>query len=149
MKDPNDMSEYSQALQLPATRGLPAGERAAPAAHPGALLAIIGRIEEAIDLETRSIRTDVNFDLKASNARKSRHLYELNRAIKGIALAQLGDGDRDGIIRLRGKLATNEAAIRAHLDAVGEIAALVRDAIEHHEADGTYSSAEFGRTAAR
>ena len=130
------MSEYSQALQLPATRGLPAGERAAPAAHPGALLAIIGRIEEAIDLETRSIRTDVNFDLKASNARKSRHLYELNRAIKGI-------------IRLRGKLATNEAAIRAHLDAVGEIAALVRDAIEHHEADGTYSSAEFGRTAAR
>lgn len=110
----------------------------------GGLAAILGRIEETIDSETAGIRTDVNFDLKSSNARKSRHLYELNRAIRGLDPEDLLAEDRENMIRLRGKLADNEAAIRAHLGAVAEIAALVQDTIQRHEADGTYSSAEFG-----
>lgn len=110
----------------------------------GGLAAILGRIEETIDTETQGIRTDVNFDLKSSNARKSRHLYELNRAMKGLAPHDLQPEDRENIIRLRDKLTENEAAIRAHMGAVAEIAALVQDAIQRHEADGTYSSAEFG-----
>lgn len=112
--------------------------------RPHMLAAVVARIEETIENETHSIRTDVNFDLKASNARKSRHLYELNRAIKGLTSDDLKAEDREGIIRLRQKLATNEATIRAHLGAVSEIAALVQNAIERHEADGTYSSVEFG-----
>ena len=49
------------------------------------------RIEQAVDEETASIRTDMNYDLKASNARKSRYLYELSRAMKG---ARRGAADR-------------------------------------------------------
>ncbi len=111
------------------------------------LSAIIGRIEEAVDTETTSIRTDMRFDIKASNARKSRYLYELNKAISSLRGAMLGEEQRAGIVRLRDKLAHNEAVIRAHLSAVSEVAALMQDAIQRADADGTYSADEFGREA--
>lgn len=110
----------------------------------GSLTAIINRIEEAVETETAAIRTDMNFDLKASNARKSRCLYELNRAIKNIAAEELVDEHKEGLLRLRGKLERNEAALLAHLSAVSEVANLMKNAIQHAEADGTYSAGEFG-----
>ncbi|WP_187968135.1 hypothetical protein [Aquibium microcysteis] len=105
---------------------------------------IIARIEEAVDVETRAIRTDVTFDLQASNERKSRYLYELNKAVRDIRPDVL-QANRDGIIRLRGKLAENQAAIAAHLKAVTEVAGLIQDAIQQSEADGTYGSDAFTR----
>lgn len=110
----------------------------------GSLTAIINRIEEAVETETAAIRTDMNFDLKASNARKSRCLYELNRAIKNISAEELVDEHKEGLLRLRGKLERNEAALLAHLSAVSEVANLMKNAIQHAEADGTYSAGEFG-----
>ena len=50
----------------------------------------------------------MNYDLKASNARKSRYLYELSRAMKGIGAAQLIAEQREAVVRLRDKLAKNE-----------------------------------------
>ncbi len=117
---------------------------AAPAQRPGNLEAIIGRIEAAVDEETLGIRTDLNFDIKASNARKSRHLYELTRAMKGVGEAAYFAEHRDGLMRLREKLKANEAAILAHLNAVGEVATLMQNAIRRSETDGTYSAGEFG-----
>ena len=111
------------------------------------LSAIIGRIEETVEAETASIRTDIRFDIKASNARKSRYLYELNKAVSGLGEQSLGHEHRDSIVRLREKLAANEAAVLAHLNAVSEVAALMQDAIQRAEADGTYTANEFGRTA--
>lgn len=134
-----DYSPYS--AQLPV--------RAAPMSdvpmRPSSLLAIIGRIEEAVDEETSAIHTRLDFDLKASNDRKSRGLYELTRAMKGLGERDLGAEHRDGMLRLRKKLERNESIIRAHLDAVGEVASLIQSAIQKAEADGTYSSQEFGR----
>lgn len=114
------------------------------ATRGASLPGILARIEEAVEHETRSIRTDVTFDLKESNARKSRYLYELNKAVKDLRPEVL-KANREGIVRLRGKLAENEAAISAHLRAVTEVAALIKDAIEQSEADGTYGSDAFGR----
>ena len=134
------MSDYTQFVQ-----NLPA--RAAPpesAPRPGNFSALIGRIEEAVEEETAAIRTDLGFDIKASNARKSRYLYELTRAMKGVGEADFLAEHRDGIRRLREKLASNEAAIRAHLNAVCEVANLMQNAIQRSEADGTYSAGEFG-----
>jgi len=111
------------------------------------LSAIIGRIEEAVETETSSIRTDMRFDIKASNLRKSRYLYELNKAISSLRGITLGEEQRAGIVRLRHKLAANEAVIMAHLSAVSEVATLMQDAIQRAEADGTYSADEFGREA--
>ena len=110
----------------------------------GSLTAIINRIEEAVETETAAIRTDVNFDLKASNARKSRCLYELNRAMKNLVVEDLVDEHKEGLLRLRGKLERNEAALLAHLSAVSEVANLMKSAIQHAETDGTYSAGEFG-----
>ena len=116
-------------------------EPAVPAINLGAL---IGRIEDAVEEETASIRTDIRFDIKASNARKSRYLYELTRALKGAREGSVPAEYRDGLIRLRDKLSDNEAAIRAHLSAVNEVATLMQNVIQHAENDGTYSAGEFG-----
>ncbi len=111
----------------------------------GNIPAIIRRIEDAVEAETTAIRTDVNFDLKSSNARKSRYLYELNRATRGLDVAQLGAEVRDGLSRLREKLEINEQAILAHMNAVKEVANLLQNAIQQAENDGTYSAQQFGR----
>ena len=116
-------------------------EQAVPAVNLGAL---IGRISEAVEEETASIRTDIRFDIKASNARKSRYLYELTRALKGAREGSVPVEHRDGLTRLRARLADNEAAIRAHLSAVNEVATLMQDVIQRAENDGTYSAGEFG-----
>lgn len=111
------------------------------------LSVIIGRIEETVEAETAAIRTDIRFDIKASNARKSRYLYELNKVASKLGAATLRAEHRDDISRLRDKLAANEQAILAHLNAVTEVAALMQDAIQRSEADGTYSATEFGTAA--
>ncbi len=134
-----DYSPYT--AQLPARTAV-----SEPSAmRPSSLMVIIGRIEEAVDEETAAIRTDLGFDLKASNARKSRYLYELSRAMKDVNAGNLGEDQRNGMMRLRQKLVRNETVIRAHLEAVGEVASLIQAAVQTAEADGTYSSSEFGR----
>lgn len=136
----SDYSPYSQNLPMRS----PQPEMAVSGARAGNLSAIIGRIEDTVDEETAAIRTDVGFDIKSSNARKSRYLYELTRAMKGIGESDFLSEHRDGIKRLREKLATNHAAILAHLNAVNEVATLMQNAIQRSENDGTYSAGEFG-----
>jgi seryl-tRNA(Sec) selenium transferase len=113
--------------------------------RPASLAAIISRIEQTVEEETTGIRTDMNFDLKTSNARKSRYLYELSKAVKGAGSGRMVAEQREAILRLRETLARNEAAIRNHLNAVNEVASLIQGAIQRADADGTYSAGEFGR----
>jgi hypothetical protein len=135
------MSQYESYSQGQSLALRPTPEQPVRPANLGAL---IGRIEDAVAEETASIRTDIRFDIKASNARKSRYLYELTRALKGAGRGSVPAEHRDGLIRLRDRLADNEAAIRAHLDAVNEVATLMQNVIQHAENDGTYSAGEFG-----
>ena len=102
---------------------------------------MIERIEEAIDTETNGIRQNRDFDLKASNARKSRHLYELSRAFKGLGANDiLVEHKATAIHRLREKLAVNE---RDHSCASERRQARsptsCRTAIQRSQEDGTYS----------
>ncbi|MFN3766659.1 MAG: hypothetical protein ACK4R3_13935, partial [Aliihoeflea sp.] len=75
--------------------------RMRPGSKPADLGTILARIEDAIETETAGIRTDMNFDIAASNARKSRHLYDLTRAIRGQDDAALIASFRPQIERLR------------------------------------------------
>lgn len=113
------------------------------AMRPVDLSAIIGRIEAAIEEETAAIRGNLDFDIPASNARKSRYLYELNKASRCVNLQEISTEERSQLASLRAKLAANEAAILAHINAVTEVAALIQKAIQRAEADGTYSAREF------
>jgi hypothetical protein len=138
----SEQSIYSPALLM----RTPPAASPAPAAAPN-LDAIIERLSSAIDEETRAIRSDVNFDIAGSNARKSRHLYDLSKAVRAHGGA-LPERYREPLSALRTLLERNEAAIRAHMNAVGEVAGLIQDAIRRSETDGTYSSGEFGRSSA-
>lgn len=111
-----------------------------------AIMTMLERIEQAIDEETTAIRTDVTFDLTASNERKSRHLYDLARLLKsqGDNLAFL-EGSTDLIHRLQEKLKINQATIAAHLEAVTEVAAMIQTAIQTSETDGTYCATQFSQ----
>ncbi|MDH6233401.1 hypothetical protein M2281_004012 [Mesorhizobium soli] len=131
----------------PTAENLPAQSTratAAQAARLGNLSAIIGRIIEAVDEETAAIRSGVGFDLKSANARKSRYLYELTRATKGIEDGEVLAEHRESLERLRDRLTVNESVIRAHMGAVSEVAKLMQTVIQRAEADGTYSEGEFG-----
>ena len=136
------MLEYAQDNGDATGRDGPA--EAAPH-RPASLAAIISRIEQTIEEETSGLKNDMNFDLKTSNARKSRYLYELTRAVKGAGATHLVTEQREAILRLRETLAKNEAAIRNHLSAVSEVASLIQGAIQRAETDGTYSAGEFGK----
>ncbi|MDG4881742.1 hypothetical protein [Mesorhizobium sp. WSM4884] len=136
------MADQTDLSNLPA-RTI-AMETPTASARPGNLAAIIGRIEEAVEEETAGIRSGTDYDLKASNARKSRYLYELTRALKGANEIEFLEQHREGLARLRQKLAKNEAAILAHLNAVNEVATLLKNAIQRADTDGTYSAGEFG-----
>lgn len=127
------------------SNNLPAHPAAAPAARLGNLPAIISRISRAVEEETAAIRTGADYDMKSSNARKSRYLYELTRATKGVGDAEALAQYRADIEQLRQLLASNETVIRAHMSAVSEVANLMQDVIQRAEADGTYSALEFGR----
>jgi len=127
---------------LPSTPGR-AQKSAETSSRPVNLSAIIGRIEAAIDEETAAIRGNLDFDIPASNARKSRYLYELNKASRCVNLRDISTEERNQLAGLREKLAANEAAILAHINAVTEVAALIQKAIQRAEADGTYSAREF------
>ncbi len=129
----NETSTRARPLALSVSAGTPGVD----------LSAIIDRIERIVDEETAALRTDVGFDIKASNARKSRYLYELTRAMKSVDERHLQVEHRDGMKRLSRKLELNETAILAHLNAVSEVAALLQDAIQRSDTDGTYSAHEF------
>ncbi len=104
------------------------------------LQSIIRRILECVELETKSIRADNQFDAKQSNSRKSRLLYELGRASRNMNLADLDRSCRDDLEALRAALSENETVLKAQISAVSEVASIVQNAIEREETDGTYTT---------
>lgn len=111
------------------------------------LLNLVARIESFIDEETAAIKGNPQYDLKSSNTRKSRYLYELGKAFRALGNSEPSQAVVDAVTNMRERLAINARAIEMHLGAVGEIADLVQDAIERAQADGTYSAREFATAA--
>lgn len=107
------------------------------------LQTIIKRIRECVEMETRAIQADSRYDAKQLNSRKSRLLYELGRAGRGLNPADFDNQCRKDFAELRKALAENESVLRAHISAVSEVASIVQDAIQRDETDGTYTAGEF------
>lgn len=103
------------------------------------VFSVIARIEGYLDEETEALSKSLKFDFKTSNDRKSQGLLDLNQALRRL---QKSDVNQDLQLRLatfREKLAVNLRKIRLHLDAVKEIAAMLSEAIQNAESDGTYT----------
>ncbi|HXF55691.1 MAG TPA: flagellar biosynthesis protein FlgN [Hyphomicrobiaceae bacterium] len=109
------------------------------AATSGHLEKVIERLEAVVESETAALRDRVKADFNDFNHRKSLGLLELSRAMRHQNTAMLGDAVRKRLERLRVSLETNRAMLKLHLEAVREIAAIVSEAIQNAESDGTYA----------
>nr|WP_235818197.1 flagellar protein FlgN [Brucella thiophenivorans] len=136
------MSEQSQILANPV-------QNAEQEAALKPVVRAIKHLEDVIDTETRLLLEGGNPDLAEINARKSRGLYDFNKAMtkaSDLAGPSMMKGLQPLLDSLKQKLEKNCEALQLHLRAVGELADLIRGALETQDADGTYSrqSARLG-----
>src|SRR5262245_65811110 len=115
-----------------------AGEAAAVGRHR--LGAIIEHLSALLEEETAQLRRGAGIDLKAANDRKSQALLELTRASRQVEQSSLGEpAVQARLAALRQTLASNQAVLKLHLEAVREVSNIVCAAIQHADSDGTYS----------
>lgn len=118
---------------------------ARPAAYPDSdsaravVISVIKRIEGYLEEETSALEKSLDFDFKTSNDRKSQGLADLNHALRRLQRADVNADLQKRLGAFRQKLAVNLRTIRLHLNAVKEIAAILSDAIQSAESDGTYT----------
>lgn len=126
----------------------PTGRRLAPAARiapqdPEAaravVVSVITRIEGYLDEETAALSKSLQFDFKTSNDRKSQGLLDLNQALRRLQRSEINADLQLRLAMFREKLGVNLHKIRLHLEAVKEIAAMLSEAIQNAESDGTYT----------
>lgn len=110
-----------------------------PEAARTVVFSIIARIESVLDEETAALSKSLKFDFKSSNDRKSQGLLDLNQAMRRLQRSDINADLQMRLVTFREKLALNLRRIRLHLDAVREIAAMLSEAIQNAESDGTYT----------
>ena len=99
----------------------------------------VERVERLVDSETEALRSRKAIDLKEFNNGKSQALLEFSHAVRALDGMPLDDKLIARLKALRGKLETNQVALRMHMEAVREIVGVVADTIHDSEWDGTYS----------
>lgn len=104
---------------------------------------VLGRLEMIIDNENTRIGADPEFDLKVSNAHKSRCLYELTMLFRDTDPRQMSTMYVDQLHGLKKKLVVNQQRVEAHLEAVRAVADILKSAVQEADADGTYSQEQF------
>jgi hypothetical protein len=104
---------------------------------------VLGRLEMIIDNENDRIGRDPQFDLKVSNAHKSRCLYELTMLFRGASPQEFVTNHIEQMHALKAKLALNARRVEAHLNAVRTVADLLKNAVRDADGDGTYTQEQF------
>ncbi|MCM2291390.1 hypothetical protein NAC44_03485 [Allorhizobium sp. BGMRC 0089] len=104
---------------------------------------VLGRLEMIIDNENHRIGKDPEFDLKVSNAHKSRCLYELTMLFRDTDPREIAVTYVEQMHSLKKKLAVNARRVEAHLHAVRAVADILRNAVQDADGDGTYSQEQF------
>ncbi|MGN7773415.1 flagellar protein FlgN [Phyllobacterium sp. 22552] len=112
----------------------------------GPVLIAIQRLEDVIEYETDLLMEGGAVDLADINASKSRGLRDFNKAL-GKAVKSVDNPAlktlQPVLDSLRLKLERNCEALKLHLRAVSELTGIIRDALETHEADGTYTARQM------
>jgi len=104
---------------------------------------VLGRLEMIVDNENQRIGHDPQFDLKVSNAHKSRCLYELTMLFRSTDPKDLAGSYLGQMHNLKDKLALNARRVEAHLHAVRAVADLLKNAAREADGDGTYTQEQF------
>jgi hypothetical protein len=111
--------------------------------HDHRIKTVLGRLEMIVDNENQRIGSDPQFDLKVSNAHKSRCLYELTMLFRNTDPKELAVTHIDHMHVLKEKLALNARRVEAHLHAVRAVADLLKNAAREADGDGTYTQEQF------
>ncbi|WP_419909703.1 hypothetical protein [Hoeflea sp.] len=104
---------------------------------------ILGRLDAILERENNALGTDPDFDVNASNAHKSRCLYELSLLTRAVPPQHMSRSHGEMLRAIHEKLERNTAKIKAHLEAVRRVTDLLRDAAKEADADGTYTAEQF------
>ena len=104
---------------------------------------VLGRLDMIVDNENQRIGSDPQFDLKVSNAHKSRCLYELTMLFRSTDPEELAGAHIDQMHTLKEKLALNARRVEAHLHAVRAVADILKNAARDADGDGTYTQEQF------
>lgn len=111
--------------------------------HDYRINGVLSRLEAVIDAENAAIGSDPNFDLVRSNSIKSRCLYDMTMLFSGSRPVTLEPEHKEHLETVRGKLNVNSLKVKAHMEAVRDIAEMIKETVAASEADGTYSEAQF------
>jgi len=104
---------------------------------------VLGRLEMIIDNENSRIGIDSSFDLKASNARKSRCLYELTMLRRNAPITDLSPAFVSQTKHIQTKLVANSQKVEAHMEAIRSVVDILKTAVQDADADGIYSEQQF------
>ena len=107
------------------------------------LRTVLSRLELIIDNENERLGKDPRFDIKTSNAHKSRCLYELTMLCRDTQPGDYPQGFAKQMKFLKGKLMLNSRKLEAHLNAVRAVTDILRNAAQEFETDGTYTPEQF------
>jgi hypothetical protein len=107
------------------------------------LKTVLGRLELIIDNENERLGVDSKFDIKTSNANKSRCLYELTMLCRETEPGEFPVGFSSRMKFLKTKLMLNARKLEAHLNAVRTVTDILRSAVQETEGDGTYTQEQF------
>ncbi len=111
--------------------------------HDHRIIGVLSRLEAVIDAENAAIGVDANFDLVRSNSIKSRCLYDMTMLFNGIRTGDLEPEHQAHLETVRVKLNINSLKVKAHMEAVRDIAEMIKETVAAWEADGTYSENQF------
>lgn len=145
-----DTREQKAQLTPAAARsmGRPAGNGAASSRALGRVFA---RLDAVLDSEREVLEQGRMGELDEVAQRKSQCLLDLTRLSRGLnaealAAGEGGEAFTRELVRIRSRLADNEAMLKRYVDAAREVASLVADGLRAAESDGTYTeSGPFGR----
>jgi len=111
--------------------------------HDHRIIGVLSRLEAVIDAENAAIGTNPDFDLNRSNTIKSRCLYDMTMLFNGIRPDDLEPEHKEQLETVRAKLKINHLKVEAHMEAVRDIAEMIKETVAAWEADGTYSADQF------
>ncbi len=115
-------------------------------ARLGIFLQAVARVEETLQAESVIISEYRNDELPALNERKTRALFDLDRAIKGLQPEEVSEDAWARVRHLRDTLEESRKLLLIHLTAAQEISALIEKVMAESDSDGTYNFATFKRS---
>ncbi len=111
----------------------------APSPQSQALSATLTRLESLLDEERAELSGGRFSRVPEFNMRKSQLLLELSRTVKAAAAISAGPDMEERVSALRRKLIDNRAVLGVHLEAAREVVAIITQAMQDAESDGTYT----------